>query len=70
MTKLKIGLFGAGGRMGQEIARLLAESRSMEAFVGVDRSGKAPGFIHVRHLTARFDYFFRRSNLVRGSRAR
>lgn len=44
---VRVGVFGAGGRMGQEIAKLLKESKSLEGFLGVDPSGEAEGFSRV-----------------------
>lgn len=44
MKKLKICLVGANGRMGQEIAKLLAESKTLSAAIAIVRKGRAPGF--------------------------
>lgn len=44
MSKLKIAVIGASGRMGQELAKVIAESKTAEASVGVVRQGKAQGF--------------------------
>lgn len=43
--KLKIGVLGASGRMGQEVARLLKDHPRMTAWVGVSRS-ESEGFEH------------------------
>lgn len=47
MSKVKVGVFGAGGRMGLEIQSLLEEHRTLEPFVGVDRKGRSSRFRHV-----------------------
>lgn len=44
MNKVKVGVFGAGGRMGQEISRLFSDQSRLVPWVGVDRHGKAQGF--------------------------
>lgn len=46
MKKKRIGVVGAGGRMGTEIAKALAGHPSLEAYLGVDRSKDARGFTH------------------------
>lgn len=44
--RLRVALIGANGRMGREIAKILASQKGVEAFVGVVREGKAEGFSH------------------------
>ncbi len=43
MNKKKVGVIGAGGRMGQEIGQLLQNHHSLEPFFGLDPNA-APGF--------------------------
>lgn len=45
--KKKVGVLGAGGRMGQEVALALKSATSLDAFLGLDASGEAPGFQNV-----------------------
>lgn len=44
MKKIKVGVFGSGGRMGKEILTLLEKHASLVAFLGVDRQGRTSGF--------------------------
>lgn len=44
MKKINVAVFGASGRMGQEIATLLDQSQNLTAALGVCRSGQAAGF--------------------------
>ncbi|HRO66937.1 MAG TPA: dihydrodipicolinate reductase C-terminal domain-containing protein [Pseudobdellovibrionaceae bacterium] len=44
MKKIKVGVFGSGGRMGKEILGLLEKHDRLEAFLGVDRQGRPSGF--------------------------
>lgn len=44
MKKKKVGVLGAGGRMGAEIAKVLGAHPRLEAYLGVDRSGVPAGF--------------------------
>lgn len=46
MKKLKVGVLGAGGRMGQEVAKALAASKDLEAYFGCDGHGVSIGFEH------------------------
>lgn len=44
MKKWKVGVLGAGGRMGREIAAILSEEKTLQAYLGVDSSGEIQGF--------------------------
>ncbi|MBX3041873.1 MAG: 4-hydroxy-tetrahydrodipicolinate reductase [Bdellovibrionaceae bacterium] len=44
MKKIKVGVFGCGGRMGKEILNLLEKHETLVAFLGVDRQGRPSGF--------------------------
>ncbi len=44
MKKLNIAVFGASGRMGQEIRQLLGESKSLTPALGISSKGGAEGF--------------------------
>lgn len=46
VKKKRIGVVGAGGRMGTEIAKALADHPTLEAYLGVDRSKDVRGFKH------------------------
>lgn len=46
MRKLRVGVLGAGGRMGHEISRLLNEHEGLSAYVGVDSKAITFGFTH------------------------
>lgn len=46
MSKIKVGVAGAGGRMGQELAKAMHASGDLEAFLGCDSTGTAVGFTH------------------------
>lgn len=44
MKKIRVGIFGASGKMGREIQNILATSGELEASVGVSPSPKVDGF--------------------------
>lgn len=44
MSKIKVAVVGANGRMGQEIAHFLNQQKSAEACLGIVRKGKAENF--------------------------
>lgn len=44
--KTRVGVHGAGGRMGREIAAILAAHDDLEPFLGVDHAGHVAGFTH------------------------
>lgn len=44
MSKLKLGVIGANGRMGREILELIKSSKDFEPSLGIDIAGKNPGF--------------------------
>ncbi|MEZ0392665.1 MAG: 4-hydroxy-tetrahydrodipicolinate reductase [Pseudobdellovibrionaceae bacterium] len=45
MKKMRVAVFGASGRMGQEIAHLVSESSTMVPALGISKDGKAPHFL-------------------------
>lgn len=45
MTKIKVAVFGASGRMGQEIAALMAQSDRFSPALGISRKGQAENFL-------------------------
>lgn len=47
MKKLRVGVFGAGGKMGQEVTGLLKGSEFLDAAVGVSLAQKAVGYRNV-----------------------
>lgn len=44
MKKLNVAVFGASGRMGQEIQALMQDSKNFNSALGISLDGKAPGF--------------------------
>ncbi len=44
MKKYKLGLIGAGGRMGKEISTLVSEQEKFEAWFGITKNKKDNGF--------------------------
>src|SRR6476661_947515 len=45
MKKLNVAVFGASGRMGQEILSLIQSSKTLSPSLGISRSGAAEGFL-------------------------
>ena len=46
VKKVKLGIIGAGGRMGQEILKSIKKQNKFEPWVGVDENTKDTGFTH------------------------
>lgn len=47
MKKIKVGVVGAGGRMGREVSTVLSQAKNLSAHLAVEGKSKSSGFINV-----------------------
>lgn len=54
MKKIKVGVLGAGGRMGREVAGILSQQKNLVAHLAVEGKGEASGFSKaIKKITAK-----------------
>jgi len=56
MKKVNVAIFGASGRMGQEMAAIMRQSKSLSPVLGICRSGKAENFLKVAKKLDKKDF--------------